>query len=466
MRQKISSIIAMVCITVYVIAIGIAVYRIITGIRDHRNLAEREFDDLAEVSSAAGVLGFTTGPFKEAVRDAFMKSRTLQAVIISGPGGITYAFERERGRAIGMTGDTPRFRVTLGLSHEPFFRPLWIEGFRNVTISAVSSSIDYERLIVILKFTLVPVLGALVIALVTLVVESLREKPAPFRQKRGEAPRYGEAEAEAAGTDDFGIGEPDTGGFDIGDFDIDDSETGKPDTDDFGIGDPGTGGFDIADSETGKSDTDDFDIGDPGTGGFDIGDFDIDDSGSFDLDSEEIPDETEPEGEGEPPSSPNIPEEAPIRERLASELEHCDSLGEDMIFAVMEFRESPHFNRPIFDQFVQEAENYFSRRELIFERGERGIAVIIPNITVDQVFSRVSAFHDEVLERLGPPFEKGDLCIGMSSRADRSTDADRLALEAQSALQKALEDPDAPVVAFKSDPEKYRAFMAQTQRRP
>jgi hypothetical protein len=385
MRQKISSIIALICIAVYVIAIGIAAYRIITGIRDHRNLAEWEFDALADISSAAGELGFTTEPFKEAVRDAFMKSRTLEGVIISGPGGIGYTFERERGRAISIAGEDPRFKIGFGLSHEPFFKPLRIEGFRNVTISAAPSVIDYEGLILTLKFTLVPILGALIIALVTLVVESLRAKPLPAGREKGDA-GLEQAEPEEAFFGDFGAG----------------------------------------------------------------------DSG---MDWEETAGEAKPAA-ADPYSPRGVLREDLTGERLAAELDRCTSQGNDIVYVVMEFRENGKLSGPILDQFVQEAVEYFTNRDMIFERGERGITVIIPHITLDQIFSKVSLFHDQVLEGLGPPFEKTDLCIGMSSRAERSTEADRIALEAQAALKKALEDTDSPVVAFKSDPEKYRAFMA------
>lgn len=406
MRQKLSSIIALICIGVYLTAIGIAVYRIMTDIWNHRQLAEREFDDLANISSVAGALGFTTEPFKEAVRDALLKSRTLQGVIISGPGGINYTFERERGRAVSIAGDEPRFRVALGLSHEPFFKPLQIAGFRNVTISAVPSTINYERLIMILKFTLMPVLAALVVALITLVVESLRGRPIPAADLKREREDPPDFEAEVP---DFEINEPE-------------AEPEEAFFDDFGPGD---------------------------------------------LDSEEFgTGEGEPEGPREPYSPRGILREEFTRERLSSELERCTALGDDMIFAMMEFKESRRFDGRIFDQFVKEAVEYFTHRDLIFEQGDRGIAVIIPHITLDQIFSKIRAFHDQVLESLGPSFEKTDLCIGLSSRAERSTQADRIAREAQAALQKALEDSDAPVVAFKSDPEKYRAFMAQTLRRP
>jgi hypothetical protein len=38
-------------------------------------------------------------------------------------------------------------------------------------------------------------------------------------------------------------------------------------------------------------------------------------------------------------------------------------------------------------------------------------------------------------------------------------DADRLMFESFQALKKARQDPASPIVAFKSDPEKYREFV-------
>jgi hypothetical protein len=51
------------------------------------------------------------------------------------------------------------------------------------------------------------------------------------------------------------------------------------------------------------------------------------------------------------------------------------------------------------------------------------------------------------------------LRIGISSRNKRLVRAARLLLEASRALDKAGQEPDSPIVAFKSDPEKYKAFM-------
>jgi hypothetical protein len=52
-----------------------------------------------------------------------------------------------------------------------------------------------------------------------------------------------------------------------------------------------------------------------------------------------------------------------------------------------------------------------------------------------------------------------DLCMGLSACCGRPVDAERLMFEAEEALERALMDPVSHIVAFKSDPEKYREFM-------
>jgi hypothetical protein len=56
---------------------------------------------------------------------------------------------------------------------------------------------------------------------------------------------------------------------------------------------------------------------------------------------------------------------------------------------------------------------------------------------------------------------KTDLRAGLSSRSGRLIDADRLFFEAASALEKAKDGQ--PIVAFKSNPEKYRDFVRKSQ---
>jgi hypothetical protein len=99
---------------------------------------------------------------------------------------------------------------------------------------------------------------------------------------------------------------------------------------------------------------------------------------------------------------------------------------------------------------------------MTFEKGERGITVIIPNLDLDQGFTKAGEFHKRILNKLPASFtSKTDFCIGLSSRSGRLINGERLFFEANAALDKALQDPAAPIIAFKSDPEKYRKFIKQ-----
>jgi hypothetical protein len=421
MRQKVSSIIALVCIAVYVLALGIAAYKIITDINERQRLAEREFAELVDISSAAGVLGFMNEPFREAIQDALMNSQTLQAVIISGPLGVD-TFERERGRIITWVGESPRFKTVFGISAEPFFMPLRLEGIRNTTISAVSNYINYEGLIDILKYTLLAILAALALAFSTLITEFLQTKTAA---PAGSSPKH-RAGPVPEENDAF------------------DEEAVFPEED-----------FAAAVEAVPEAET--------------LPEAEALPEEEFVAEAEAVP-ETPVEAPPEKPRglySPhgNIGWEDYIKDRLSSELHRCAASQQDLVFAIIAFKNPEKINEPEFMTFADEAVKYFIHRDLIFEKGNRGIAVIIPNIDVDQGLIKSEIFHDQMLQRLSPVFQKTDLCIGLSSRSGRLIAEERLIFEAEKALDKALQDPAASVVAFKSDPEKYRAFIASQKRK-
>jgi hypothetical protein len=401
MRQKISSIIAIVCIAVYVLALGIAAYRIITGINERQRLAEREFAELVDISSAAGVLGFMNESFRETLRDALFNSQTLEAVIISSPLGVD-TFEREPGRIITWVGESPRFKTALGLSAEPFFRPLRLDGIRNTTISAVSNYIDYAGLITILKYTLIAVLAALGIAFITLLLES-------FQGKSGAAVNAGTSQEPAASP--------------------------VPEEEDVFVGEDFFAEEKAATSEV----------------------------KSASVVKEVLPDEEKPQGLYAPHS--RIGWEEYTKDRLSSEIHRCAAAEQDLVFIMLEFKIAGKIDDPLFYQFIDEAVKYFTHRDMIFEKGTRGISVIIPNIDLDQGMTKSEIFHDRILQRLSADFQKTDLCIGLSSRSGRLIDAERLIFETEKALEKALQDPESPVVAFKSDLEKYRAFIASKNKK-
>ncbi|MDR3333562.1 MAG: hypothetical protein LBT13_01560 [Treponema sp.] len=411
--------IASVCIVVYIGAIAFAGIRLYTGMTERRNHAEQEFFELADLSSSAGVLGFMNESFQDTIKDALITSKTLQGVIISGPNE-EYAFERERGIAITWTGDAPQFIARFGLSKEQFFQPIRIEGQRNVSIRAVFSYIDPNLFILVLKRSLLVILIALSVAFCTLILQFLlSDKPERSLVETSEEAQQGlpmelrsedlfrEAEAEVNA-------EAET---------RDDQELHE----DFFLPPLTHTDFDLSD------------VLEP-------------------LDENEDKNETAEEPRGLYAPRSNIGWEAYTKERLASELHQCASFDQDMVFIIMEFKGA--LEESSYKLLADEAVAFFTHRDLIFEKGNWGISVIIPNIDLDQALTISQEFHKRVAGKCSAFPEIPKLCIGLSSRSGRLVDTERLMLEASQALKRAWDDEGLPIVAFRSDPEKYRAFIA------
>jgi hypothetical protein len=426
-KQKKSSalttIIALVCIIVYIAALVYAGIQIYVGIDENRILAEREFFDLTDRAAAAAALGFMNDPFRAAIEDGIADSRTIEGVIISGPGG-EYAFERERGNVVTYINNSPRFKFRPDLDRNTLNMPLRIEGLRNVNIQAAASRIDYGMVVEILKKTLLAVLLSLIFAFITLLLEAL---PVKSRVRQAYA-----GISEPAGQDDSGPGFSPFSGAGTGAG----PKTASPEDE-------------VPGPEAPKAA---YRTPEPRT-----------EQGAGQAAREQAPVENEAGPRGLFTPNGNIGWEDYTRERLDAELHRCASFEQDLVFIVMEFKNPAKIDGGFYRQFADDAVNFFTLRDLIFEKGRRGISIIYPNIDLETGFAKSEEFHNRVLSKYSAAFTaKTDLCIGLSSRSGRLIDADRIMFEAVEALGKALTDPVSHIVAFKSDPEKYRDFIRKS----
>jgi hypothetical protein len=144
--------------------------------------------------------------------------------------------------------------------------------------------------------------------------------------------------------------------------------------------------------------------------------------------------------------------------RLTEELRRCAAAGQDLTFIAMEFKQV--IDDPSYARFAADTARFFSSRDFICEKGERGVSVICPGLNLDAGFLNAGEFHARVIGKYPSLIKsKTDLCIGLSARSGRPVDAERLIFEAEEALERAMMDPVSFIVAFESDPEKYRGFM-------
>lgn len=436
-------IIAFLCIAVYAVALIVGAYRFYTNVTNRQVIAEREFYDLADIASAAGVLGFMDAPFQETIQDRLALSQALEGVIISGPSG-EYAFERERGAVIRWEGDSPRFVKRFGVSSTSAV-PLRINGLRNVNISAGFRSVDYNYGVTILKHSLLMILAALAAAFLTFLVESALA--------RGDAPAEKMAGGRRKRDSRLSRHDDDKSAFDEEEEEEEDPPAGRrvkgpekalPEVPE--IWDRGS--LELTDEEDPAED-------------FDTQEADFAPDASVpEPPVVEVPDVGE-QKEATPPQGLYAPEsnigwEEYTKDRLDSELHRCASFEQDLTVMVVTFSGKPELTSQQYKQFADMAVSFFNLRDLIFEKGGQGITVILPNADMDQGFTKAEGFLNYLMAAFT---DTSRFRIGVSTRAGRLVDAERLYFEANEALNKALHDPVSPIIAFKSDPEKYRAFL-------
>jgi hypothetical protein len=146
---------------------------------------------------------------------------------------------------------------------------------------------------------------------------------------------------------------------------------------------------------------------------------------------------------------------------LSQELPRAAASGRDLVLIIMGREDRSDPGGALYRRFADEAIQFFGNRDFLFERGKGDILAVIPGIDLDQGLARVEEFRLQVLEDLEDFFSgPASFRAGLSSRSNRPVDPDRLLFEAGAAQEKALGESSSPVVAFRSDPEKYRAFMA------
>jgi len=370
------SIIAAICIIIYLFALVQGAVRIYLSIDERKITAEQEFSGIADIALDAGNQGFMNESFNNSINNALTSTKSLEALIITGPDG-GYAFEKRSGHAIAWVNDAPRFKNKFYFLSENLYKPLAISDARNANIKGIANAFDYVEFIKIMKETLFLILIGFAVSFFTLLIQSLLGK-----SNKSES-----------------VFVP----------------VSKPEK-----------------SSGGEKSSDE---------------------------SDEIMD-LQPSGpKGLFSSRSGIGWEEYFKDRLDSELHRCSSSEKDLALLIMDFADIDE--EKIFRQTAEEAVTFFTSRDLLFEFGEYGITVILPGTGFEAAVAMSEKFYKRITERFPQSLtEAYGLCIGLSTRSGRLCNANRLTLEALEALKKAKSDSKTSIIAFKSDPDKYRAFIA------
>ena len=306
-----------------------------------------------------------------------------------------YAFERQQGYAVTWVDNSPRFINRFSFSNQDYYRSLPINDLRYADIRSVARAFDFFEISKILKETLLLILIGFAIAFFSMLLQILLGKPVE-RTRGAYSPAYQRAAPEPA---------------------------------------PRPQQYAARDAPIAQ-------------------DFSHNYSNDFSHDYSSMP-ETVPKGLYSPRS--NIGWEEYTRDRLDSELHRCASTEKDLTLVLLEF--TALNDDSLFMKAAEEVISFFASRDMLFEYGSQGILVILPDTDLDTGISKSEKFYQRFTEKYPGKRSSSSLCIGLSSRSGRLLNADRLMLEVQEALEKAKRDRKSSLVAFKSDPEKYRAFI-------
>jgi len=155
----------------------------------------------------------------------------------------------------------------------------------------------------------------------------------------------------------------------------------------------------------------------------------------------------------------NIGWEEYIKDRLDSELHRCSSTEKDLTLMLMDFAGITN-NDTMYRQAAEEAVAFFTSRDLLFEYGKYGICVILTGVSHDTGFPKAEKFCQRISQKFPGSKNASSLRIGISSRAGRLLNADKLMFEVMEALDRAKKDPESQIIAYKSNLDRYRAFIA------
>jgi len=366
------SLIAALCIMIYLGALVYASLMIYLSIEDRKKTAEQEFNNIARVAQIEGTASFLDDRFFQIMHDTLHSLTTIEAIIITYAEG-AYEIEKKKGHAVTITNNSPRFKKKFIFSNESYYTSLTIPGERNANIQAVASAFNFSEFSKILKVTLLMILIGFALSFFTMLFKLLMGK-----QDNKEQVVYTNANTNASAPAPLQT-----------ESNVRIAESGGP-------------------------------------------------KGLYSTRS-------------------NIGWEEYTNDRLDSEIHRCSSTEKDIVLILMEFTSLS--GDIMYVQAAEEAVKFFTSRDLLFEYGKQGITVILPSISLDVGITKSEKFYQKINEKFSQSGDCG-LCIGLSSRSGRLLNADRLMMESKEALKKAKSDSRTSIVAFKSDPEKYRAFIA------
>jgi len=496
----IGTVVAAICIVIYLVSLVQAAVRLYLSVDQQKIQADYDFQSIGNIVASAGARGFMNEPFIASINNAIASSKTIEALIIFGP-SVEYAFEKQRGGAITWINNSPRFINKFSINTQGLYRSFPFDNTMNVSIQAAARVFNYSEISKILKETLIFILIGFTIAFFTMLLQLLLGSTEETEETPLLKHEFSPVDIRVSEPVNVRVNEP---------VNVHIHETAHtppvvqgpqpvqappavqtpppvqtPPT----VQTPPPVPAPIHEH-----------INEP------VVNVHIHEAVHNTPSSVQTPPAVQtPQPVQAPPpvQSPPPPVRAPIHEhvskpitlteedaiddesghkglysprshivweeylydRLNSELHRCASTEKDLTLLMLEFKEK--ITNYQFKDTAREAASLLTSRNLLFEKGEQGITVIMPGVDLENGLDKARKFQLRIKEKLFSNNKDDCAYIGLSSRAGRLMNAERMMLETNEALNKAKTDRDTSIIAFKSNLEKYRKFIAsQNPARP
>ncbi|MDC7227492.1 MAG: hypothetical protein PQJ61_12075 [Spirochaetales bacterium] len=147
-----------------------------------------------------------------------------------------------------------------------------------------------------------------------------------------------------------------------------------------------------------------------------------------------------------------------LSEKLDAELKRAASFDQDSCLVFLSIVSLSGFipYRNISELIVE----HFAYKDLAFESGDNTFCIIIPEKDIDEGQIEVEKFKKSLISRF--PDSSYKIFAGITSRNSRLLSEKRMIQEARAALNKAEAEEDSTTIAFRTDLNKYREYIATT----
>ena len=98
---------------------------------------------------------------------------------------------------------------------------------------------------------------------------------------------------------------------------------------------------------------------------------------------------------------------------------------------------------------------------MLFEFSDDSYICVLPNVDLNKTLSISESLYQELKQVISSFGLVNQLVFGISTRAMRLISGLRLVKESIEAVNKALEEPELPIVAFRVNAERYKQFLTE-----